>query len=110
MEKYADELCIMNNAIMNIIFSAGNENQCNTVFNSLHMEIVDHYFPESVKTDCLQAIEVWRAARGISDETEKMHLQQLAMLSLLAALGRVHALMAIEEYIMQKNTEVFGLR
>lgn len=110
MEKYTDDLCLLTDTIMNIIFSAGDESQCDEAFNALHKEISDHYFPESVKTNCLQAIDIWGAAQASVDKTEKLHQQRSAILSLLTAFGRVHALMAIEEYIRQKNTEVFGLR
>ena len=112
MTIYAEELRIMMDAIMDIIFDHGEEAQRDAAFRRLLQEIDDRKYlsPESVSTLCQQAASTWSLASGVVDERDKMTLQQSAVVYLLAAFGRINGLAATEEYIQQRNREHLGLR
>ncbi len=97
-------------AIMNVIFDGGDENRRSAVFCALLTEVEADYFPDSVKTLCTQAMSSWSVAQNLTDPDDKAVLQRSAMLFLLAAFGRINGLATVEEYIMQRNKEVLGLR
>lgn len=62
MKPYADELRAMTDAIMNVIFDGGDENRRHAVFQALLTEVEANYYPDSVKTLCVQAMGSWRVA------------------------------------------------
>lgn len=109
MKPYADELRAITDAIMNIIFDDGDENRRNAVFQALLTQAEANYYPDSVKTLCIQAMGSWSVAQTLADSADKVIMQRSAMLLLLVAFGRINGLAAIEDYITQRNREVLGL-
>ena len=110
MNIYAEELRIIIDVIMDILFYAREENLGDVAFHRLLDEIEVREYPESVKTLCQQAANTWFLSGSIKDTADKTTLQQSAVVYLLAAFGRINALAATEEYILQRNKDLFDLR
>lgn len=109
MKIYAEELRIIMDAIMKIIFYDGDEHQRDTTFCSLLQEMDAREYPESVKTLCQRAASTWNLVNDETEEADKATLRQSAMAYLLAAFGRMNSLSATEEYILERNKQL-GLR
>lgn len=110
MNIYAEELRIIMDVIMDIIFYAREENRGDAAFRRLLHELETREYPESVKTLCQQAANTWFLSSSITETADKTTLQQSATVYLLAAFGRINALATMEEYLEQRNKELFGLR
>ena len=110
MKIYAEELRIIMDAIMKIIFDDGEDTQRDMTFRTLLQEMETREYPESVRTLCQQAAYTWSLANDMTEATDKKTLQQSAIANLLAAFGRINGLVATEAYILQRNKEQLGLR
>lgn len=110
MKIYAEELRIIMDAIMKIIFYDGEETQRDMTFRTLLQEMDTREYPASVRTLCQQAANTWILANDMTEVADKKTLQQSAVANLLAAFGRINGLLATEEYILQRNKEQLGLR
>ncbi|WP_347290894.1 hypothetical protein [Kluyvera georgiana] len=110
MTIYAEELRIIMDTLMGFIFNDGEEVRRDAVFRRLLCEIEVGDYPESVTTLCQQAANTWLLSSEMMAEADKKALRQSAVVYLLAAFGRLHALAGTEEYIVQRNKQQFGLR
>lgn len=110
MNIYAEELRIIMDVIMDIIFHEQEENRGDTAFRRLLHELEVREYPESVKSLCQQAANSWFLSSSIKETADKTTLQQSAVVYLLSAFGRINALAATEEYLEQRNKDLFGLR
>ena len=110
MNIYAEELRIIMDTLMGLIFNDGEEARCDAAFRRLLSEIEAGECPESVTTLCQQAANTWLLSSEMLEEADKKTLRQSAIVYLLAAFGRLHGLAATEDYIVQRNKEQLGLR